>query len=69
MVIGLFTRFTALVLSGQMAFAYVTVHSPRGPFPIHNGGELAVLYCFIFLYLSVAGPGPISIDRAVRRVL
>jgi putative oxidoreductase len=68
-VIGLFTRFTAIILSCQMAFAYFTVHLPNGPFPIRNGGELAVLYCFLFLYLSVAGPGPISTDRVARRVL
>jgi putative oxidoreductase len=68
-VIGLFTRLTAIILSGQMAVAYFRVHLPNSPFPISNGGELAVLYCFLFLYVSVAGPGPISIDRAIRRVL
>jgi putative oxidoreductase len=69
LVIGLFTRITALVLSGQMAIAYFRIHLPNGPFPIRNGGELAVLYCFLFLYLAVSGSGPISMDRAVRRVL
>jgi len=68
-VIGLFTRVVALILCCEMAVAYFTVHSPRNPFPIQNGGELAVLYCFIFLYLSVAGAGPVSLDRALRRVL
>lgn len=68
-VIGLFTRLVAIILCGEMAVAYFTVHLPRNPFPIQNGGELAVLYCFIFLYLSVAGAGPISADRVLRRVL
>ncbi len=66
-VAGLFTRPVALVLSGQMAVAYFMVHSPRGFWPILNGGELAVLYCFIFLYLAVAGPGTVSLDRLLRR--
>jgi putative oxidoreductase len=63
MVLGLFTRPVAFVLSGQMAVAYFTQHSPNGFWPILNGGELAVLFCFLWLFFSVAGPGPISIDR------
>jgi putative oxidoreductase len=62
MLLGLFTRPVAFVLSGQMAFAYFTQHAPGGTWPILNGGELAVLYCFIWLFFCVAGPGPISLD-------
>ena len=64
---GLFTRCVAFVLCGEMAFAYFTRHAPRGLWPIANGGELAVLYCFIFLFLIFAGAGPWSLDRFVRR--
>jgi putative oxidoreductase len=49
-----------------MAFAYFRAHQPRGLWPIQNGGELAVIYCFVFLYLSAAGPGPLSLDRVIR---
>jgi putative oxidoreductase len=65
--VGLFTRIAAFIVSGEMAFAYFTVHAKGGFWPILNHGELAVLYCFIFLYLFAAGPGPISLDAAVRR--
>lgn len=64
---GLFTRPVALVLCGQMAVAYFMMHAPRGSWPIRNNGELAVLYCFIFLYLAIAGPGPLSLDRIIRK--
>jgi putative oxidoreductase len=67
LVSGLFARPVAFLLSGEMAYAYFTVHAPGGTWPIVNRGELAVLYCFIFLYLSTAGPGPWSIDGAWRR--
>jgi len=60
--LGLFTRPVAFLLSGQMAFAYFTVHAPKGFWPILNGGELAVLYCFLFLYFCCAGGGSLSID-------
>ena len=60
--IGLFTRPVAFILSGEMAAAYFMVHAPQGFLPILNQGELAVLYCFAFLYLSVAGGGAYSID-------
>jgi putative oxidoreductase len=63
LVIGLFTRLTAFVVSGMLAVAYFTVHAPQGFFPILNGGELAALYCFVFLYLAGAGGGPWSVDR------
>lgn len=61
--IGLFTRPVAFILSGTMAVAYFYAHYPRGFFPIINAGELAVLYCFVFLYLAAAGGGAWSIDR------
>ena len=61
--LGLFTRFTAFILSGEMAVAYFMVHAPHGFFPLANKGELAVLYCFVFLFLAAAGGGPVSIDR------
>lgn len=66
-ILGLFTRPVAFVLSGSMAFAYFLVHAPRGFFPVVNGGEPAVLLCFVFLYLSAAGAGPLSLDAALRR--
>ena len=62
-VLGLFTRPVAFLLCGEMAVAYFRVHVPRGFWPILNGGELGILYCFVFLYLCAAGPGPISLDR------
>jgi putative oxidoreductase len=64
--VGLFTRPVAFLLSGEMAVAYFMVHAPGNFFPVLNGGEGAMLYCFIFLYLAAAGPGPWSIDT-VRR--
>jgi putative oxidoreductase len=62
-VLGLFTRPVAFVLSGFMAVAYFMVHFPVSFFPAINMGEPAVLYCFVFLYLAAAGPGPWAIDR------
>jgi putative oxidoreductase len=67
LVIGLFTRPTAFILSGLTAVAYFMAHAGRSFFPILNGGELAALYCFVFLYLAAAGGGPWSIDAIVRR--
>jgi putative oxidoreductase len=64
---GLFSRPVAFILSGMMAVAYFQVHSPRGFWTIQNGGELAALYCFVFLYLSAAGGGPWSLDSVWRR--
>ena len=66
-VAGLFTRCVAFVLCGEMAVAYFRQHLPRGPWPITNGGELAVLYCFIFFFLCAAGGGPWSLDRVIRK--
>ena len=62
LVVGLFTRPVAFVLSGQMAVAYFMVHAPQSFFPALNGGDAAILYCFVFLYLVFAGPGPWSLD-------
>ncbi|HZB92975.1 MAG TPA: DoxX family protein [Stellaceae bacterium] len=62
LVLGLFTRPVAFILSGDMAFAYFMVHAPKSPFPALSGGDAAILYCFIFLYLCVAGGGPLSVD-------
>ncbi|MGH9453293.1 MAG: DoxX family protein [Terriglobia bacterium] len=67
LLIGLFAKPIALLLSGEMAAAYFTVHAHQGFWTIHNGGELAVVYCFVFLYLCFAGPGPLSLDRLVRK--
>jgi putative oxidoreductase len=64
LLVGLFTRPVAFVLSGFMAVAYFMAHAPQGLYPLLNQGELAVLYCFIFLYLSVAGAGAWSADAA-----
>ena len=65
-VLGLFTRPVAFILSGNMAAAYFIAHAPRGFFPLTNGGEGAILYCFIFLYLAVAGGGVWSLDHLWR---
>ncbi|HVV51060.1 MAG TPA: DoxX family protein [Polyangia bacterium] len=66
LLLGLCTRPVAFVLAGEMAVAYFQVHAPRGFWPVANGGLSAVLYCFIWLYISAAGPGPWSVD-ALRR--
>jgi putative oxidoreductase len=65
--LGLFTRSVAFILCGEMAVAYFKQHAPHGFWPISNGGELAVLYCFIFLVLLSAGAGPLSLDRWIRK--
>jgi putative oxidoreductase len=61
-VLGLFTRAAAFILSGMTAVAYFHTHAPQGFYPLLNGGELAALYSFVFLYITCAGPGPWSID-------
>jgi putative oxidoreductase len=66
-VLGLFTRPVAFLLSGNMAVAYFYAHAPRGFFPMLNMGEGAILYCFVFLYIFFAGPGPWSVDAMMRR--
>jgi putative oxidoreductase len=65
--LGLFTRILAFVLSGEMAAAYFIGHFPRGFWPGLNGGDLAVLFCFVFLYLAAAGAGPWSVDALKRK--
>jgi putative oxidoreductase len=67
LIIGLFSRPAAFIASGMTAVAYFMVHAPQGFFPILNRGELAVLYCFVFLYLAAAGPGPWSLDAMRKR--
>jgi putative oxidoreductase len=64
---GLFTRPVAFILSGEMAFAYFIGHAPQGFWPVLNQGHPAILFCFLFLYLSAAGPGPWSLDAKLRR--
>jgi len=64
--IGLFTRPVAFILSGDMAAAYFMAHAPKDFYPMMNGGDAAILYCFVFLYLVFAGGGRWSIDEAVR---
>ncbi|MES2860348.1 MAG: DoxX family protein [Pseudomonadota bacterium] len=65
--IGLFTRPTAFVLSGMMAVAYWMFHAPQSPFPVINGGDAAILYCFVFLYFVTSGPGAWSVDGVRKR--
>ena len=67
LLIGVFTRPVAFLLSGEMAFAYFIAHAPQGFWPTVNRGELSALYCFVFLFLSAAGGGPWSVDRWMRR--
>ena len=64
--LGLFTRPVAFICSGMTAVAYFIAHAPRGFYPLANGGELAVLYCFVFLFLAVAGAGLWSADAMLR---
>ena len=66
-VLGLFTRPVAILLSGMMAVAYFQFHAPGGLYPMVNKGELAALYCWVFLYLGFAGPGVWSVDAAMKR--
>jgi putative oxidoreductase len=67
LLIGLFTRPVAFLLSGLMAFAYFLVHAPQGFWPLNNGGELAALFSFVFLYIWTAGGGAWSIDNLIKR--
>ncbi len=67
LLLGLFTQPIAFLLSGEMAVAYFMVHAPRAFWPLVNGGEPAVLFCFAWLYLAAAGAGPWSLDAAWRR--
>ena len=67
LILGLFTQPAAFILSGEMAFAYFVVHAPKSFYPLVNGGTLAIMYCFTFLYLATAGAGPWSVDAAMKR--
>lgn len=67
LLVGIFTRPVAFVLSGLTAVAYFYAHAPQGFFPILNGGELAALYAFVFLFLAAVGGGPWSLDRFLRQ--
>ena len=69
LILGLFTRPVGFILCGEMAVAYFTFHVHRGPwlFPLLNGGEITVLYCFFFLYLVTAGPGAFSLDGVIHK--
>lgn len=64
-ILGAYTRIVAFILSGEMALAYFMGHAPRAFYPLVNGGELAIIYCFLFLYFAFAGAGPWSVDRAM----
>jgi len=66
LIVGLFSRPVAFLLSGEMAVAYWMVHAGRSPFPSENLGEAAILYCFIFLFIAAAGPGKWSLDVSLR---
>lgn len=66
MLVGLFTRPVALLLSGEMAIAYFMMHAPQNFYPIANGGEAAILFCFIFLLIAAAGPGPWAVENMKR---
>lgn len=67
LVLGLFTRPVAFLLSGTMAVAYFQFHAPGGFWPVVNKGELAALYCFVYLFISAAGAGPWSIDALLKK--
>ena len=67
LVLGLFTRSAAFIVSGEMAFAYFISHAPNSFFPILNRGDASILYCFVFLYIAFAGPGPWSVDALLGR--
>lgn len=67
LLVGLFTRPVAFILSGLMAFAYFLGHAPKGFYPLTNGGTLAILFCFVFLYFACAGGGAWSLDALLRR--
>jgi putative oxidoreductase len=68
-VVGLFTRPVAFLLAGEMAVAYWMVHAPNSFYPVLNGGDAAILFCFVFLYLAARGAGPFSIDGTRNRTL
>ncbi len=65
--LGVRTNIAAFLCSGQMAVAYFMFHQPKGALPIQNGGELAALYAFVFLFLAAKGPGPLALERSALR--
>jgi putative oxidoreductase len=65
--LGLMTRLFAFLLSGELAVGYWWLHAPHSPFPMANGGEAMVLYCFVFLYIAAVGAGPLSLDAQMKR--
>lgn len=67
LVVGLFSRPVAFLLSGEMAVAYWMGHASQSFYPVQNGGDAAILYCFVFLYIAAAGPGPWALDQALFR--
>ena len=67
LILGLCSRIVAFILCGEMAFAYFMAHAPKSFFPLINGGTLAIMFCFTFLYLSTAGAGPWSVDATMKR--
>jgi putative oxidoreductase len=66
LLLGLFTRPVAFILAGNMAFAYWMAHAPKSTYPVLNGGDAAILYCFVFLYIACAGAGAWSLDKRLR---
>jgi putative oxidoreductase len=67
LILGLFSRFAAFIAAGEMAVAYWQFHAPGGIFPAGNGGEAAILFCFIFFYIIFAGPGALSVDPTPKK--
>jgi putative oxidoreductase len=67
LILGLFTRLAAFIAAGEMAVAYWQFHFPQGPWPAGNNGEPAILFCFVFLYIFVAGPGALSADGPAKK--
>ena len=67
LILGLFSRVTAFILCGEMAFAYFMEHFPRNFIPLFNGGENAIMFCFACLYLACAGGGPYGLDAMLGR--
>ena len=67
LIVGLQTRLVAFIISGEMAFAYFIAHAPKSFYPLINGGTLAIMFCFTCLFLATAGPGPWSVDAAMKR--
>lgn len=65
--LGLFTRPAAFICSGQMAAAYFIAHAPQATFPVQNGGDASILFCFVFLYIAAAGPGAWAVDGLISK--